>query len=75
MHRCDSEGDPERNVAVGKEETLVLTLIRETKELGRGKMSGNSPARSNATGQTEAERLTQDTQRTLFSINNQNRLR
>lgn len=57
MHWRDSEGDPKRNVAVGKEETLVLTLIKETKELGRGKMSGNSPARSNATGQTEAERF------------------
>lgn len=45
---------------VGKEETLVLTLIRETKGSWRGEMSGNSPAgfaRSNATGQTEAGRF------------------
>lgn len=57
MHRCDNEGDPERNAVVGNKETLVLTLIRDTKELGRGKMSGNSPARSNAPGRTEAERF------------------
>lgn len=36
MQRRDSEGDPERNIVVGKEETPVLTLIREAKELGMG---------------------------------------
>lgn len=63
----------ERNIVVGWEETLVLTLIRKQRNSEKQNVweFQDRNVRSNATGQTDPERFSQ---RTLFSINNRNRL-